>query len=343
VVALIVALAALGACTDDGSGTSAGSSTPVATAAGSVAADTAAPTTTAPATAAPTTSAPTTTVPDPLALTEDPAALDAALACQGDTAASSTVLLVHGTGSTPDESFGSGFLRTLPGEGYRVCTVALPGRAVGDIQTSAQYVVAAVRALRQERNQQVAIVGHSQGVLVSRWAIAQYPDVAADTSMLIAIAGPNAGAPVIDGLCAQGCAAALWQMRVGSAFLAALDDAWAGVDVPVTAIRSTTDEFVPADSAASIGGAVVTIQDVCPDRAVTHAGLLADSVAYAAVLDALANGGTADRADLSADLCTQPTPAGMDAEALAAAGNAAFGAVLAAPPVTSEPPVVLPG
>jgi hypothetical protein len=149
---------------------------------------------------------------------------------------------------------------------------------------------------------------------------------------------------VIDSLCTAGCAPSLHQMKVGSAFLTALDSAWASVAVPVTVIRSTTDEFVPPESAAAIADAVVvTVQDVCADRATSHAGLLADSVAVAAVSSALAHVGAADPADLSADLCASPTAAGMDGEALAAAGNAAFGAVLSATPVATEPPVVLPG
>jgi pimeloyl-ACP methyl ester carboxylesterase len=345
---LAIAAVLLGACSDDSANEATTDTAAVTTAAPTTQAEATTtpptePATTEPATTEPATTEPATTVPAP-ALGEDEAALASALTCEANADAETVVLLVHGTGSTPDESFGSGLLRTLPGEGYEVCTVALPGRAVGDIQVSAQYVVAAVRSIAADSSRPVALVGHSQGVLVSRWAMANYPDVAAATSMLVAIAGPNSGAPVIDSLCTAGCAPSLHQMKVGSAFLTALDSAWASVTVPVTVIRSTTDEFVPPESAAAIADAViVTVQDVCADRATSHAGLLADSVAVTAVSSALTHAGAADPADLSADLCASPIAAGMDGEALAAAGNAAFGAVLSATPVPTEPPVVLPG
>ena len=84
----------------------------------------------------------------------------------------------------------------------------------------------------------------------------------------------------------------------------------------------------------------MTVQDVCADRATSHAGLLADTVAFVAITSALQHDGATQPADLGADLCSSPTVEGFDAAALAAAGDAAFGAVLTAPTVAEEPALV---
>lgn len=334
VAVLVAAGLVLAACGDDDTDTEAAATTEAA-------ADE--PTTT---TAAPPTAAPETTTTEAAApptgpeLTVDPAEVAAATECLEPTGDAGPVLLVHGTGSTPAESFDPSLRATLPELGHEVCTVALPDRSVGDIQLSSEYVVAAVRAIAERTGRPVALVGHSQGVLQVRWAVAFWPDVAEQVSMVVAMAGPNAGSPAADALCAEGCAAALQQMRPGSALLAALDAAWADVVVPTTVIRTVQDEFVPPDSAAAVpGAAVVTVQDVCPDREVSHAGLLADTVAHAALRSALAHDGTPAAPDVAAVDCASVVEPGADLEALLAAGQASLGPVLAAPPVAEEPPL----
>jgi triacylglycerol lipase len=354
VVALFVAASCGGDGGDDGDDEAGAPSTTAAVA--TTAPDTTAPDTTAPDTVPETTSpattaaqmeAPATTEPPATTapatgaaaltdLTIDPADALAALECDGE---GTPMLFVHGTGSSPEESFGPGFAAAIAAAAgdTAVCTIALPDRAVGDIQVSGEYVAVALAELASSSGGPVPVLGHSQGVLVARWAIAHWSPVAS-ASMLVAVAGPNAGAPVVDGLCAAGCAASLQQMRPASAFLAALDAAWSDVEVPVTVIRSLTDEFVPADSAAAVAGAtLVTVQDVCPASTTTHAGLLADAVTVAAAVSALENGGVADPSSLGSELCAPPTD--IDAAAVAAAGDAAFGAVLTAPVVTEEPPL----
>src|SRR5581483_9599477 len=84
------------------------------------------------------------------ALATDPVALDTALACPDGLhhPGRAVVLLVHGTATTATETWPSGLGRVLPAAGFDWCTVQLPGRALVDIQDSAEYVVAAVRRLR---------------------------------------------------------------------------------------------------------------------------------------------------------------------------------------------------
>lgn len=269
----------------------------------------------------------------------DPQDVAAAIACT-DEGTAGTVLLIHGTGSDPDASFDPSLRAVLPARGFTTCTVALPGNAVGDIQVSSEYVVEAVRQLSDEYGQPVALVGHSQGVLQARWATAFWPDVASSVSMVVAMAGPNAGSAAADALCAAGCATALQQMRPGSALLQALDARAGEVGVPVTVIRTLQDEFVPTESASAVPGAtVITVQDICADNVVSHAGLLADVVAVEALVSTLINGGTPDLAAVAATPCDPAVADGTNLEALLAAGEASFGPVLAAPPVAEEPPL----
>ncbi len=347
-----VTLAAV-ACGSDNSSEDAGSATTVA------AETTPAPDTTeAPATpettAAPeTTSAPDTSeapettegresdVVDLSDLSVAPADLEASIDC-GAAGDAGTILLVHGTGTTPAEAFGPSLSATLPPLGYEVCTVELPGRSTGDIQDSTEYVVGAVRTITARTGEPVAVVAHSQGVLQSRGAVAFWPDVADNVSMLVAVGGPNAGTPAVEALCAEGCVPALWQMMPGSGFLTALDAAWAESSVPVTAVRTLTDEFIPPESAAAIPDAtVVTIQDWCPDRAVSHAAQLVDPIGHAGIVSALANGGTAIQADLEAVGCDETVVAGGDLAGIETAAADAFGAVFGGEFVDAEPPVRL--
>jgi hypothetical protein len=110
--------------------------------------------------------------------------------------------------------------------------------------------------------------------------------------------------------------------------------------VPVTVIRTLQDEFVPPESAAALPGAtVVTVQDICADQVVSHAGLLADVVAVEALISALTNGGTPDLDAVAATPCDPAIADGTDLAALLAAGEASFGPVLAAPPAAEEPPL----
>ncbi len=267
--------------------------------------------------------------------------LDESISC-GAAGDAGTLLLVHGTGTTPAEAFGPSLSATLPPLGYEVCTVELPGRSTVDIQDSTEYVVGAVRTITDRTGEPLALVAHSQGVLQSRGAVAFWPDVADDVSMLVAVGGPNAGTPAVEALCAEGCVPALWQMTPGSGFLTALDAAWAAASVPVTAVRTLTDEFIPPESAAAIPDAtIVTIQDWCPDRAVSHAAQLIDTIAHAGIVSALANGGTAIEADLEAVGCDDTVVAGGDLAGVDKAAADAFGAVVGGEFVDAEPPVRL--
>jgi triacylglycerol lipase len=280
-------------------------------------------------------------------LTVPEARLDAALTCPaGFSSPHEPVLLVHGTGLTAEESWSWNLAETLPALGFDVCLVHLPDRAWGDIQRSAEYVVHAVRTIAGRSGRRVDVVGHSQGGLEPRWAIRFWPDVRDLVDDLVTLASPHHGTFSADGLCATGrCPPAVWQMRHGSRFLAALN---AGDPTPGpvshTSLRSLTDELVQPPATAVLPGASnVLIQDLCPGRPVHHGGMLHDAVAFAVLLDALARPGPADPRRIGPPPCARATMPGVTlVDALA--GNAilysnGLRSLLRAPMARREPPL----
>jgi len=254
------------------------------------------------------------------------------------------VLLVHGTATDSRDSWAWNYTHVLPDNGFSVCTVDLPDRALGDIQVSAEYVVHAIRAVAAASGQRVAVIGHSQGNLEVRWALRWWPDLRALVDDVISLGGPHHGASGADQVCLTGsCAAAAQQMRHGARFLAALN---AGDETPgdpdYTSVYSATDELVQPPSTAVLDGAVnVEVQDLCPARPVHHGGLLYDYVVYAVVVDALTHPGPARPERLGGDICLDTWMPGVR-EPLT--GNAvlygpAFLALLHSTAVAQEPPL----
>ncbi len=77
------------------------------------------------------------------------------------------VLLVHGTGSTGAETWGSGpYTEILPklDAGYDVCYIDNPSRAMIDLADSSEYVAFAIKYLApKSATGKVKVVTHSQG------------------------------------------------------------------------------------------------------------------------------------------------------------------------------------
>ncbi|HEV2821097.1 MAG TPA: hypothetical protein VGW11_11370, partial [Solirubrobacteraceae bacterium] len=136
-------------------------------------------------------------------------------------AAQDPVLLVHATGSTPEENWAI-FLPLLRDRGRTVCTVRLEERAVIDIQRNSEYVVYAIREMAQRSGRTVAVVGHSQGGLEPRWALRYWHDTRDMVSDVVQFGTPNRGTQLSNMACERsedGCSPAAWQQRQGSAFL----------------------------------------------------------------------------------------------------------------------------
>lgn len=272
------------------------------------------------------------------------ATLDAALTCPGNLAgaAKTPVLLVHGTSSTPQESWSWGYQRALTRAGYPVCTVTLPDRAGANLEVSAEYVVRAIRTMNATSGRKVSTIGHSQGALYPLWAARFWPDVAGKLDDVISLAGPLAGSAQASARCLVDCAGIAWQMSIGSDAIEALRRAPLPAGPSYSSIATLQDELaLPQPTTARMPGVTTRwVQDVCPLRVVGHAGMLWDRVGYDLALDALTHAGPADAARVSRWGCADV--AFDDADMLASV--ALLGTVphlgldyLFAPSVSSEP------
>lgn len=258
------------------------------------------------------------------------------------------VLLVHGTGLTSEQSWAWNYANALPGQGFDVCEVTLPDRALDDIQVAAQYVVWAIRHIASESGRRVDVITHSQGGMEARWAMRWWPTVRAKVDDVVLLASPNHGIAAADGCGDSGsCWPAVWQMRSNAAFIHVLNaSSESPGQVSYTNVYSLTDELVEPSSTVPMSGANVanvSVQSLCPGRVVHHAGLLDDAVAYAVTFDALTHPGSADPRRITLAACAQLFMPGVS-PAEAAGGNAilysaaveAFGGHAGAP---KEPPL----
>lgn len=224
---------------------------------------------------------------------------------------SNPVLLVHGTSVNAPENWSWNYLLGLAHGGLDVCMVTLPNRALDDIQVASEYVVYAIRTMARAWNSKVDVVGLSQGGLEPRWALRFWPDLQRLVDDLVTLGTPHHGTLAANLLCRTGlCTEAVWQMRIGSQLLQALnqDDETPG-DVSYTSIFSASDGLVfgpPGMSTSALAGASnVRIQDLCPLRPVTHVALAYDAVAFAVVMDALTHPGPAQPERIERRVCWQ--------------------------------------
>jgi pimeloyl-ACP methyl ester carboxylesterase len=289
--------------------------------------------------------------------------LGRSLDCTGELSgtAAAPVLLIPGTTQTPAE-FSWNYARAFARDGRPFCTVELPGHGMGDIQVAAEYVVSAVRTMAGRAGRPVDVVGHSQGGMITRWALKHWPETRADVDDLIGLAPSNHGTVVANALCAApiGCAPAIAQQAAGSRFMTALNsgrETYDGIDysvvfteldevvVPNVQLPVLPDAAPPASSALRGGGANVanvSLQSVCPAHAADHLTIgTSDAVAYALVVDALDHDGPADPARVDRGVCLQPLQPGVDPVTfpvdLAALGVTVAEQLVTAPRTTTEP------
>ncbi len=274
-------------------------------------------------------------VPGEPRLETDTALLDAALECTPfEHPDKPPVLLVHGTFTHGQEQYNWTYKPLLIERGFDVCTVTYPDRGFGDMQISAEYVVHALRRIRAESGRKVAVIGHSQGVAVPRWAIKWWPSARNAVEDFVMQAGPNRGADPVALFTLLGLVlpegvnplatpiplpAAFRQLLAASEHMRVvnLGDETPG-DIDYTALYTLFDELVqpvyPIPTAAIDFGkdnpkvANILLQDLCPGRIVDHVTIgLTDRVSFELALDAISNPGPAniERAGGSA-LCGLP-------------------------------------
>lgn len=270
--------------------------------------------------------------------------LEEALRCGASLAGRQAVLLVHGTGVTPEENWSWGFEADLPARArpgglppFGVCTVQLPNRALNDIQESTEYVVHAVRRMYEMSGRRVHLLGHSQGGLQPRWALRWWPSLRDMVDDVVSLGSPHHGTQAAETPFPYTCEAC-WQMRRDSRLIAALNawDETPGDGVSYTSIWTQYDELVQPPTSANYQSRFpgdanfsnIRIQDrggFCSNRTTDHGGLAGDAVAHAAVLDAFNTPGPAVLSRIPASACMQASFTSTPAQ-----GSAAFQSVLGA-------------
>ena len=243
-----------------------------------------------------------------------------------------TVLLVHGTVTTGTEQYTAFYAPQLAARGFDVCIVTYPDRGFIDQQISAEYVVNALRKIHQDTGRKVAMIGHSQGASMPRWALRFFPSAREAVEDFVLIAGPNHGtlvslpadlpATVFDllglndfpvGLLPE----SIYQFSPTSDFVAAVNsgDETPG-NIDYTNLYTLFDELVqpatPTPTAALDFGqnnprvSNLLLQDVCPGHLADHLTIgTSDALAFALALDAISNPGPAnvERAGGASQLC----------------------------------------
>lgn len=264
------------------------------------------------------------------------ATLRSALTCgPGLTGAErSPVLLVAGTGATPEEQYSWNYEPAFTAAGIPWCAITVPDHTLADVQDQAEFIAYAIRTMHAISGRRVSILGHSQGGMTPRWALRFWPDVRAMVDDMISLAADNHGtaAAQLIGACATTCPAAAWQNLPGSRLLDALNspvETFAGTSY--TQIYSNLDflSTPPGPHGTSplrTGGgwiANISVQDVCPAATTDHVALgSTDPIGWALVLDALDHPGPSVAARVGTAPCTQATLPHVDAAGAAKAGGA---------------------
>ena len=240
------------------------------------------------------------------------------------------MLLVHGTAATGEEAWvaPNDFASILRDRGFATCYVDLPAYALGPIQDSAEYVVAAIRSMSARAKRPIGIYSHSQGGLLTRWALTYWPSLRRDVADAVSASGSHHGTDggrlkdVLNGLCnGSGCPPAFWQQMLDSNLLAAFNNGRDETPGPTswTAIRTANDDIVqPVAGAALNGASNVLIQSVCPGRVANHDDARFDSVSFAALLDALRHPGPAKVSRFPKNVCDTPHAPGLNADTVKA-------------------------
>lgn len=280
-----------------------------------------------------------------------------------DGARRSPVLLVPGTGNTANGQYGSSWQPALTDRGIPWCAVTPPNRSLGDIQTTAEYIVRAVRVMHRRSGRRVAILGHSQGGMSMRWALRFWPDTRKKVSDVISLAGDNHGSKwqveTNVKACAVACPPVNFQQAVGSSFLAALNSRTETFGpVSYTQIYTENDLIVhntPPDCSSCLTKGSgrrtnVSLQSICPADRSDHVQIASDIVAYRLVLDALNHDGPARPNRIPRTICDslgEPNPLTVRVDPSAPKDTAGLIAVVCgepcdtidAPYVTAEPPL----
>ncbi|MBO0769697.1 MAG: hypothetical protein J2O48_13520, partial [Solirubrobacterales bacterium] len=106
------------------------------------------------------------------------AQLKASLKCEPSVANAKVtpVLLNPATGVTAEQNYSWNWERALDKLGIPWCAYHAPNSTEGDIPTSGEYLVNAIRTEYAMAGRKIDVLGHSQGGMSMRWALRFWPD-----------------------------------------------------------------------------------------------------------------------------------------------------------------------
>uniref|UniRef100_A0A8H7TNL2 AB hydrolase-1 domain-containing protein n=1 Tax=Bionectria ochroleuca TaxID=29856 RepID=A0A8H7TNL2_BIOOC len=181
------------------------------------------------------------------ALKEDVALLDRAISRPAQVPeAKEAVLLVHGTGMTPEINWDHTLLPPLVQEGFQPYYLEVPKRLFLDIQHNAEYVSYAINKIASEHDARISIISWSAGSLTTQWTLTFFPETRANVKRHISLGGSHRGSWMMVPLYyLRMYSAAVVQQLPWSNFLATLANfGGTRAHVPTTSIGSSTDPFV---------------------------------------------------------------------------------------------------
>jgi pimeloyl-ACP methyl ester carboxylesterase len=285
-------------------------------------------------------------------LTVDPAQVLSALHCTGDLRRSPhpPVLFLHATAVDSHHNWSWNWDRALDRLGWAHCDLDTPESGNADIQVAGEYVAYAIRHMSRAARGPISMVGHSQGGMVGRWALAWWPDTRRMVEDYVALAAPNHGTltlahcPIV-----RDCTPADWQQGPDSTFLRALNaigETWPEIDY--TAIATEHDELVVPYTSTHLAGdpshvTNTTVQQACPEDQSEHFLMAVSTGAWLLGLDALTHPGPADVTRVEASACAEPVMPGVDRTTFATDLAAAAAMAMTSPSATGtqsqEPPL----
>ncbi|MBO0853421.1 MAG: hypothetical protein J2P18_06595 [Nocardia sp.] len=232
------------------------------------------------------------------------AQLDASLSCTPNLAhaARNPVLLIPGTSADPNSSYGWNYMKAFAASGVPYCGVTLPNSNNLDIQTDAEYIVHAIRAMHSQSGRKVDLVGWSQGGGPEpRWALKYWPDARNDVQAFVALDPANRGSEIVNhlgcGVVQLFCAPAVWQMMPQSKFMTALNSGpMTFPGITYTVIYSTLSNLIQPNMNGEMGKLPpgpnvgnIALQGVCGTFGTNfdHVGVVASAVTYNLVTQAI--------------------------------------------------------
>ncbi|GKT49100.1 lipase B [Colletotrichum spaethianum] len=236
--------------------------------------------------------------------------------------------------------------------------VNIPDASLGDAQENSEYVAYAINYVQTSTGKKPAVVAWSQGNLNVQWALKYWPSTRDAVTDLVAMSPDFHGTTEAFLACKTpaviiGCTPSVYQQMYDSQFVRTLramggDSAY---------VFSATDEVVQPQSGPGASAFLkdehgvevsnIEVQRACPGTpaggAVTHEGMLYNSLAFALLKDALENEGPGKMERINKKVCGDPAAGKLDMIEIQATeailGDAAKNVLMYPNKVTREPAI----